>query len=67
MRIIRSLLSFPYTTQMDITFHIRPTSTLPAERLSQIAEKAEALKITPEQFVVDAILAKLEAEEKEVP
>lgn len=50
---------------MDIILNIRPSDSLPPEKFQQIAEKAASEGISQEQFVLDAILAKLESSGKE--
>ena len=50
---------------MEIALIIRPSGTLTPDQFQKIEEQAARLKIKPDQFVLDAILAKLEAGEKE--
>ncbi len=44
---------------MDITITIIPSATLTPEHLIQVESKAAALGIKSDQFIVEAILAKL--------
>lgn len=48
---------------MDITLTIKPSNTLPPEKFILISEKAAELGITEDQFVINAILAGLEADD----
>lgn len=44
---------------MEIALIIKPTETLPPEKFQAIRAKADALGITPEEFVITAIEDKL--------
>lgn len=50
---------------MEIALIIRPSGTLTPDQFLQIEKQAARLNIKPDQFVLDAILTKLEAGEKE--
>jgi hypothetical protein len=50
---------------MEITITIKPSATLPSARFLQINEKAKRLNISPEQVVINAIIAGLSDAETE--
>ena len=52
-------------SHMEITIAIRPSGTLTPEQFIEITAAAARSGKKPEQFVVDAILAKLDEAQKE--